>query len=179
MRRSNCATADKKPLSGQGRDQGRGCGQRRDLATPSAAWTPKTRSDRQGDDRSSTAPPTRQARRQRHSRRVAGVARRAAAQASGLPLYRYVGGPAHVLPVPMMNIINGGAHADNPIDFQEFMIMPVGAEIASPTPCAWARRSSTRSRRSCRQGRPQHQCRRRGRLRAQPHRPTKARSTSS
>ena len=54
---------------------------------------------------------------------------KAAAQASGLPLYRYVGGAgAHLLPVPMMNIINGGAHADNPIDFQEFMIMPVGAE---------------------------------------------------
>ncbi|MEF2073216.1 phosphopyruvate hydratase [Consotaella aegiceratis] len=53
---------------------------------------------------------------------------KAAAQAAGLPLYRYVGGTsAHVLPVPMMNIINGGAHADNPIDFQEFMIMPVGA----------------------------------------------------
>ncbi|HBF31687.1 phosphopyruvate hydratase, partial [Rhizobium sp.] len=54
---------------------------------------------------------------------------KAAAEASGLPLYRYVGGPnAHVLPVPMMNIINGGAHADNPIDFQEFMIMPVGTD---------------------------------------------------
>lgn len=54
---------------------------------------------------------------------------KAAAEASGLPLYRYIGGPnAHVLPVPMMNIINGGAHADNPIDFQEFMIVPVGAD---------------------------------------------------
>jgi enolase len=53
---------------------------------------------------------------------------KAAAAASGLPLYRYLGGPkAQVLPVPMMNIINGGAHADNPIDFQEFMIMPVVA----------------------------------------------------
>jgi len=53
---------------------------------------------------------------------------KAAAQASGLPLYRYVGGTnARTLPVPMMNIINGGVHADNPIDFQEFMIMPVGA----------------------------------------------------
>jgi enolase len=53
---------------------------------------------------------------------------KAAAQASGLPLYRYIGGAAaHVLPVPMMNIINGGAHADNPIDIQEFMIMPVSA----------------------------------------------------
>jgi enolase len=54
---------------------------------------------------------------------------KAAADARGLPLYRYVGGVgALTLPVPMMNIINGGAHADNPIDFQEFMIMPVGAE---------------------------------------------------
>ena len=53
---------------------------------------------------------------------------KAAADASGLPLYRYVGGTkAHILPVPMMNIINGGAHADNPIDFQEFMILPIGA----------------------------------------------------
>ena len=56
------------------------------------------------------------------------AAAKAAAEARGLPLHRYVGGvSAHVLPVPMMNIINGGAHADNPIDFQEFMIMPVGA----------------------------------------------------
>ena len=53
---------------------------------------------------------------------------KAAADARGLPLYRYVGGvSAHLLPVPMMNIINGGVHADNPIDFQEFMVMPVGA----------------------------------------------------
>ncbi|MBM6581470.1 phosphopyruvate hydratase [Microvirga sp. BT689] len=53
---------------------------------------------------------------------------KAAADAAALPLYRYVGGTqARILPVPMMNIINGGAHADNPIDFQEFMILPVGA----------------------------------------------------
>jgi enolase len=53
---------------------------------------------------------------------------KAAADSRGLPLYSYVGGvSAHVLPVPMMNIINGGEHADNPIDFQEFMIMPIGA----------------------------------------------------
>ena len=54
---------------------------------------------------------------------------KAAADAVALPLYRYIGGAnAHVLPVPMMNIINGGAHADNPIEIQEFMIMPVGAD---------------------------------------------------
>ena len=53
---------------------------------------------------------------------------KAAAAASRLPLYRYIGGPAaRILPVPLMNVVNGGVHADNPIDFQEFMIMPVGA----------------------------------------------------
>ena len=57
---------------------------------------------------------------------------KAAAEAAALPLYRYVGGAnAHLLPVPMMNVVNGGAHADNPIDFQEFMIMPVGAPTFS------------------------------------------------
>jgi enolase len=57
---------------------------------------------------------------------------KAAAAAKGMPLYRYIGGAdANLLPVPMMNIINGGAHADNPIDFQEFMVMPVGAESFS------------------------------------------------
>ena len=56
------------------------------------------------------------------------AAAKAASEARGLPLYKYVGGvAAHLLPVPMMNIINGGEHADNPIDFQEFMIVPVGA----------------------------------------------------
>ncbi|MEG9268314.1 phosphopyruvate hydratase [Qipengyuania sp. Mu-71] len=54
---------------------------------------------------------------------------KAAASARGLPLYSYIGGvSAHVLPVPMMNIINGGEHADNPIDIQEFMVMPIGAD---------------------------------------------------
>ena len=57
---------------------------------------------------------------------------RAAAESAGLPLYRYVGGPnAHLLPVPMMNILNGGAHADSGVDVQEFMIAPIGAESFS------------------------------------------------
>ncbi len=57
---------------------------------------------------------------------------RAAAQELDMPLYRYVGGVnANTLPVPMMNILNGGSHADNSIDFQEFMIMPVGASSFS------------------------------------------------
>ncbi|HHH53673.1 MAG TPA: phosphopyruvate hydratase, partial [Bacteroidetes bacterium] len=57
---------------------------------------------------------------------------KAAAHESNMPLYRYIGGAgAHVLPVPMMNILNGGSHADNSIDFQEFMVMPAGAEYFS------------------------------------------------
>ncbi len=57
---------------------------------------------------------------------------KAAANAAGLPLCRYIGGTqAYLMPVPMMNILNGGAHADNPIDIQEFMVMPVGAESMS------------------------------------------------
>jgi enolase len=56
------------------------------------------------------------------------AAARASASENGLPLYRYLGGEAaHILPVPMMNVLNGGAHADNTVDFQEFMVMPVGA----------------------------------------------------
>ena len=60
------------------------------------------------------------------------AAAKAGAQAAGLPLYRYVGGTnARTLPIPLMNILNGGAHADNKIDFQEFMIVPVGATTFS------------------------------------------------
>ncbi|HEU5130322.1 MAG TPA: phosphopyruvate hydratase, partial [Glycomyces sp.] len=56
------------------------------------------------------------------------AAAKAAADSAGLPLYRYVGGPnAHLLPVPMMNILNGGSHADSNVDVQEFMIAPIGA----------------------------------------------------
>ena len=62
------------------------------------------------------------------------AAAKAAAAEEGVPLYRYLGGEqAHVLPVPMMNVLNGGAHADNRVDFQEFMVVPVGARRGSPT----------------------------------------------
>ena len=72
---------------------------------------------------------------------------KAAAEARGLPLYRYLGGTAaRLLPVPMMNIVNGGVHADNPIDFQEFMIMPVGAASFARGACGPGPRSSTPSR---------------------------------
>ncbi|MBZ4188421.1 phosphopyruvate hydratase [Niabella beijingensis] len=63
---------------------------------------------------------------------VSMAAAKAAAEEAGLPLYRYVGGTnAKTLPIPMMNILNGGAHADNKIDFQEFMVMPIGASTFS------------------------------------------------
>ena len=72
------------------------------------------------------------------------VARAAAAEA-GLPLYRYVGGAdAHVLPVPMMNVINGGVHADNSIDLQEFMVVPVGRRDVRRGAADRAPRRSTR-----------------------------------
>ena len=93
---------------------------------------------------------------------------KAAAQSLGTPLYRYIGGvSARTLPVPMMNIINGGAHADNPIDIQEFMVMPVGA-LQLLRGGARRRRDLPRAEEGPRQGRPQHQRRRRGRLRAEP-----------
>ncbi len=70
---------------------------------------------------------------------------KAAADYAGLPLYRYVGGTsARILPVPMMNIINGGEHADNPIDIQEFMIMPVSAPNIARSGAHGRRRCSTR-----------------------------------
>ena len=76
----------------------------------------------------STAPRTRAGSRANSMLGVSLAVARAAADSAGLPLYRYVGGPnAHLLPVPMMNIVNGGAHADTGVDVQEFMIAPIGA----------------------------------------------------
>ena len=78
------------------------------------------------------------------------AAAKAAAAEAGLPLWRYLGGEAaHVLPVPMMNVLNGGAHADNKVDFQEFMVVPVGAPQLRRGAAHRAPRSSTRSRGRC------------------------------
>ena len=69
---------------------------------------------------------------------------------TGLPLFRYLGGVgARLLPAPMMNIINGGSHADNDVDVQEFMVMPLGFDSASPTPSAAGARFFTISEKSC------------------------------
>src|SRR4051794_20473898 len=97
----------------------------------SAAMMPSTRSRPTAFCASSTAATTRAGSGPTRSSGSAFCAQ-AAADDLGLPLWRYVGGVgACVLPLPMMNVINGGAHADNAIDFQEFMIMPVGADTFS------------------------------------------------
>ena len=93
---------------------------------------------------------------------------RAAAAEENLPLWRYLGGDAaHILPVPMMNVVNGGAHADNYVDFQEFMVVPVGA----PT-FAEALRTGAEvfhdAQVDAEEARAEHRGRRRGRLRAGP-----------
>ena len=102
---------------------------------------------------------------------------RAAADSAGLPLYRYVGGPnAHLLPVPMMNILNGGAHADSNVDVQEFMIAPIGAaDLPRRAPQGaevYHALKSVLKKKGLATG-----ARRRGRLRARPRRPTAPRST--
>src|SRR6202030_3118427 len=94
---------------------------------------------------------------------VSMAAVRASAAAFGLPLYRYLGGAgANTLPTPMMNILNGGAHADKNVDFQEFMVMPVGAETFS---AALGRRGISHFKRCAQEARLQHRGRRRRRIR--------------
>ena len=104
---------------------------------------------------------------------------RAAADSAGLPLFRYVGGPnAHVLPVPMMNILNGGSHADTNVDIQEFMIAPIGAPTFREA-LRWGAEVYHALKKVLQDRGPGHRPRRRGRLRAQPARATAPRSTSS
>ena len=96
---------------------------------------------------------------------------------AGLPLYRYVGGPnAHLLPVPMMNILNGGAHADSNVDVQEFMIAPIGAPTFTRG-AALGRRGLPRAQVGAEEEGPVHRPGRRGRLRAQPRLQPRPRST--
>ena len=97
-------------------------------STRSAAWTPRTSASSTQTMIELDGTPNKSRLGANAILGVSLAAAKAAAERRGLPLYRYVGGAgARILPVPMMNIINGGAHADNPIDFQEFMIMPAGA----------------------------------------------------
>ena len=96
------------------------------------------------------------------------AAAKAVADECGMPLYRYVGGTnAHVLPVPQMNVLNGGAHADSNVDLQEFMILPVGA-VQLRRGAAMGRRDVSRAPRVVEGARALDRSRRRGRVRAQP-----------
>ena len=112
---------------GKGVTQAVARGPRRDRPGPARHRGQRAAARRPGADRPRRDARQVAARRQRDPRRPLAVAR-AAADSADLPLFRYVGGPnAHVLPVPMMNILNGGAHADTNVDIQEFMIAPIGA----------------------------------------------------
>jgi enolase len=96
-----------------------------------------------GADRTGRHAEQEPARRQRHSRRLSLAVAKAAAERAACRSTSMSAASRRVLPTPMMNIINGGEHADNPIDIQEFMIMPTGADSFAEG-CAWGRRSSTR-----------------------------------
>ena len=110
-----------------GRDRPRARRLRRQRAAPG----------RPDDDRPRRHPQQGRAGRQRDPRRLAGRGQGRGRARPSLPLFRYLGGPnAHVLPVPMMNILNGGAHADTNVDIQEFMVAPIGAP-RSARRCGW------------------------------------------
>ena len=101
---------------------------------------------------------------------------KAAAESAGLPLFRYLGGPnAHVLPVPMMNILNGGAHADSNVDIQEFMIAPIGAPTFREA-LRWGAEVYHALKTVLKEQGPVHRPRRRGRLRPEPRRRNRGRA---
>ena len=127
-RRSNCATATSARYLGKGVHQGGRRGQRRESASCCSEFDAE---DQRDIDLAMIELDGSANKGRLGANAILGASlavAKAAADARGLPLYSYVGGvSAHVLPVPMMNIVNGGEHADNPIDIQEFMVMPVGA----------------------------------------------------
>ena len=160
---------DKARYRRQGRAQGGRRGQRRNLRRARRHGGRGAGQDRRDADRARRHAQQRPPRRQCHSRRVARRRQGRGRSPSAMPLYRYVGGTAaRLLPVPMMNIVNGGVHADNPIDFQEFMIMPVGAPSFAEALRMGVGNFPYAEEGSCKRCRPQHQCRRRGRLCAEP-----------
>ena len=119
---------DKKRYSGKGVTQSSRVGQRNDCAGFDRLRRARTGQARSTAHRARRHTEQKEPRRERIARRFPRHRSCAAADSERLPLFRYLGGSeAKVLPVPMMNILNGGAHSDAPIDFQEFMIMPKGA----------------------------------------------------
>ena len=159
---------DAEALRRQGRAQGGGARQRR--AARSAAWASTRRINAGSTPRMIKADGT-DSKSNLGANAILAVslaAAHAAARDNGLPLYRHLGGTGDLtLPVPMMNIINGGAHADNSVDIQEFMILPIGAPSFSEAR-ALRRRSVPHAEESAACQGPQHGGRRRRRLRARP-----------
>ena len=148
--RGRRAARRRRGLGRQGRHARGRVGQRRDgRGRCSRARRPRPARRRHGDDRPRRRPRPRAASAPTPCSRCPSRPPRPPRPRADLPLYRYLGGVnAHVLPVPMMNVINGGVHADNSIDFQEFMVMPVGRGDRSPRPFAGAPRPTTRCARS-------------------------------
>ncbi len=168
-KRSSCATATPSAIAA------RACcnavQQRRgdDRARAARASTPPTRSrmDHALIELDGT-PNKSKPRRQRDPRRVDGHVRARPRRSSACRSIRYLGGPlARTLPVPMMNILNGGAHATNTVDFQEYMVVPVGARDVLRG-AAHGRRGIPRAEESAREAQAEHRRRRRGRFRARP-----------
>ena len=166
--RGRRAARRRRPLRRQGRAPGGGQRQRRDRRRRRGPGGARPARARRGPHRprrhAQQVPPG----RQRHPRACRWPWPTPPPKRRGLPLYRYVGGVgAHVLPVPMMNVINGGAHADNNVDLQEFMIVPVGAASFCGGAAMGRRDLSPAQGRAARAG-PVDRRRRRGRLRPEP-----------
>ena len=159
---------DKKRYGGKGVEKAVIARPRRDRPRAGRLRGQRAAPRRPGAASTSTA---RRTRRELGANAILGVSlavARAAAESAELPLFRYVGGPnAHLLPVPMMNILNGGAHADTGVDIQEFMIAPIGAPTFREA-LQLGRRGLPRAQGGAEGARPRHRARRRGRLRARP-----------
>ncbi len=169
-RRSSCATATRRATAA------RACARRSPTSTARSrrrvvGQRLRSARARRGDDRARRHADQEPARRQRAARRVDGGAARRSARRSSMPLYRHIGAlygnERFTLPVPMMNILNGGAHADSSVDFQEFMVMPVGAPSFAEA-LRIGRRDLPRAARHPEGARPVDRRRRRRRLRAEP-----------
>jgi enolase len=167
---------DKKPLRRQGRAQGRR--ERRRADRPGAAR--HRRDDQIGVDQpllDLDGTPNKAARRQRDPRRLAGRGARRRRRAGCRCTATSAARTRALLPVPMMNILNGGAHADNNVDFQEFMVAPIGARDVLRGAALGA--EVYHALKKVLEGAARHRRRRRGRLRARPAERTRTRSTSS
>ena len=166
--RGGRAARRRRALRRQGRAEGRRRRDRRRSARRRGARRRRPAARRPGDARRSTARPTRPSSAPTRSSASRSRSPARAADSAGLPLFRYVGGPnAHLLPVPMMNILNGGAHADTNVDVQEFMIAPIGAPTFREA-LRTGRRGLPRAEVGAEEEGPGDRPRRRGRLRPRP-----------